>query len=53
MKNELISYQDLRVLAVSQGVADNKVSIGIWARLNGYYKKIKKENYKQTTYYFK
>lgn len=53
MKNDLINYQDLRVLAVSQGVSDNKVSIGIWAKANGYYQIKKRKDYKVTIYYYK
>ncbi|SFL62129.1 hypothetical protein SAMN05216357_1355 [Porphyromonadaceae bacterium KH3CP3RA] len=53
MKDNLINYQDLRVLAVSQGVPDNKVSIGMWAKANGYYKMRKTKDGKVTIYYYK
>lgn len=33
------SYKQLRQLALTQGVDDNKISIGIWGKLNGYSKK--------------
>lgn len=40
--NQQITYDELRKLAIKEGVADNKVSIGIWAKLKGYIK-IKRE----------
>lgn len=39
------SYKQLRQLALTQGVDDNKISIGIWGKLNGYSKKrIQRDN---------
>lgn len=39
LKNQRILYSDIRKLALLEGVDDNKVSIGIWAKLKGYKKK--------------
>jgi hypothetical protein len=45
------SYKQLRQLALTQGVDDNKISIGIWGKLNGYSKKrIQKDNKVSTVY---
>jgi len=48
-----ITYQELRDKALDEDIPDNKVSIGIWAQNNRYYKKrIQKDN-KVKIYYFK
>lgn len=43
--NEL-NYDEIRELAIQKGVKDTKVSIGMWAKFNGYikYKRIIKDN---------
>lgn len=49
---QLFTYEEIREKALLQGVSDNKVSIGMWASLNGYIKtrkQIKKKVY--TVYY--
>lgn len=33
---ETITFDDLRELAVKEGIKDNKVSVGMWAKFNGY-----------------
>lgn len=53
MENNLLTFQDLRIIAVKNGVPDNKTEIGIWAKNNGYYKMRKQKDKKVTTYYFK
>ena len=50
MENNLLTFQDLRVIAVKNGVPDNKTEIGIWAKNNGYYKMRKQKDKKVTTY---
>lgn len=35
---ELFTYNELREQAIKEGIADNKVSVGLWAKINGYYK---------------
>lgn len=39
---DLITYEELRQIALKDNIADNKVSIGIWAKINGY-EKVKRE----------
>jgi hypothetical protein len=56
MKNneiEYLTYQQLRETALKELIADNKVSVGIWAQNNGYFKTRKQINNKVTTHYFK
>lgn len=50
---KLYTYEEIREQALNDNVDDNKVSIGIWARLMGYYKIRKQINNIQNTYYFK
>lgn len=33
---ETITFDELRELAVKEGIKDNKVSVGMWAKFNGY-----------------
>ena len=47
------SYKQLRQLALTQGVDDNKISIGIWGKLNGYSKKRIQRDNKVSTVYIK
>lgn len=37
-KRELFTYEQIRQLALADGITDNKVSVGMWARIKGYYK---------------
>mgnify|MGYP000020694953 FL=1 len=48
----LLTYEEIREKALSQGVSDNKVSIGIWAGLNGYIKTRKQIRKKVYTVYY-
>ena len=41
-ENNLLSYDDIRDLATKAGIADNKVSIGLWAKIKGFVK-VKRE----------
>jgi hypothetical protein len=50
---ELLTYEQIREIALKQNIPDNRVSIGIWAQNNGYFKKRKQINKKVLTYYFK
>lgn len=47
------SYKQLRELALTQGVDDNKISIGIWGKFNGYSKKRIQRDNKVSTVYIK
>lgn len=49
----LISYDELRELALQNGIKDNIRSVGKWARENGYTKKIKYIKRVAVTYYIK
>lgn len=48
-----LTYEDIRKIAVSYGVKDTKVSVGMWAKLNGFTNKRKMTNGKTTIYYTK
>jgi len=50
---ELLTYEQIREIALKQNISDNRVSVGIWAQNNGYYKKRKQIDNKVSTYYFK
>lgn len=47
----MYTYNQIRQLAISRGVADNKVSIGIFAKLQGYVKIKKQINKERKIYY--
>lgn len=47
------TFKELKEIAFNNGITGNKVTIGIWARMNGYLKKKKQINKKRITYYFK
>ena len=49
----LLTFTDIRIIAVKEGVPDNKTEIGIWAKNNGYYKMRKQKDKKVRNYYFK
>lgn len=38
----MLTYNEIRLLAIHNGIADNKVSIGIWLKMQGY-KKVRKQ----------
>jgi len=38
----MLTYNDIRALALRKGIADNKVSIGVWIKFCGY-KKVRKQ----------
>lgn len=49
---EYINFEELRKLALVEQIPDNKVSIGIWAKIKGYKKKRKqKHNVVSVMYY--
>lgn len=51
---EKLTYKQLREIAISQGLPDNKITIGIWAKLNGYIRHhIAKPDGKQWYFYTK
>ena len=47
----MYTYNQIRQLAISKGIADNKVSIGIFAKIAGY-KKVKKQINKERKIYY-
>lgn len=47
------TFKQLRELALAHQVKDNKTVIGIWAKLNGYFKKRKQRDNKVYTVYIK
>ena len=47
------TFKELKQIAFNNGITGNKVTIGIWARMNGYLKKKKQINKHRITYYFK
>lgn len=49
---QLLTYEEIREKALSQGISDNKVSIGMWASLNGYIKTRKQINKRVYTMYY-
>ena len=49
----LITFDELREIALKNGIVDNKVHIGIWAQQNGYIKRRIQKNYKIRYYYEK
>lgn len=51
--NEMFSYEELRDIAIKAGVSDNRVHIGVWARLSGFTKIRKQINHVRKTYYTK
>mgnify|MGYP000233042399 CR=1 FL=1 len=50
---EEVSFEELRGLALAQNVDDNKITIGVWAKLNGYSKKRIQRDNKVSTVYIK
>lgn len=52
-RQQELSFDELRELALAQQVEDSKTVIGIWAKLNGYSKKRKQKDNKVYTVYTK
>jgi len=52
-KTEFQTYEQIREKALKENANDNRVSIGIWAQNNGYFKMRKQIDNKVKTYYFK
>lgn len=50
---KVIDYSQIREIALQNGIDDNKVSIGMWAKMNGYIKTNKQINGKVTVTYYK
>ncbi len=55
MKNayQTFNYQQIRELALAQHVDDNKISIGVWAKQNGYFKRKRQRDNRVYTVYIK
>ena len=49
----MFTYEQLRLLAVQSGIADNKVSIGFWIKAQGLKKVRKQMDNKRKIYYIK
>lgn len=45
-------YADIRKLALECGIKDNRVSVGMWANINGYIKKCSKDKDRHNYYYY-
>lgn len=41
-ESELLTFEELKTIALKEGISNNKVSVGLWAKIRGY-KKIKRE----------
>lgn len=48
-----LTYEQVRDLAIARYVDDNKISIGVWAKQNGYIKKKKQKDNRVYTIYIK
>ncbi|MCD7941385.1 MAG: hypothetical protein LUH50_15765 [Bacteroides intestinalis] len=48
-----LTYEQVRKLALAQHVDDNKISIGVWAKQNGYFKKKRQRDNRVYTVYIK
>lgn len=46
------TFEELKEIAFNDGITGNKVTVGIWAKMNGYLKKKKQINKKRITLYF-
>lgn len=47
------TYNEVREIAIKNNSDDNRVSVGIWAKINGYIKTKKYVNKQRTVLYFK
>ena len=52
-EQNFFSYDDIRNIALKNGIKDNKVSIGMWAKLNGFSNKRKMTKGKTQIIYFR
>lgn len=50
-EKRLITYTELRDIALKNNIADNKVSIGLWAKFMGYKKRRIQDEGKAYIYY--
>lgn len=48
-----LTYEQVRQLALARHVDDNKISIGVWAKQNGYIKRKKQRDNRVYTVYIK
>ena len=48
-----LTYAQVRELAIARYVDDNKISIGVWAKQNGYIKKKRQKDNRVYTVYIK
>lgn len=48
-----LTYEQVRELAIARYVDDNKISIGVWAKQNGYIKKKRQKDNRVYTVYIK
>lgn len=48
-----LTYEQVRELAIARYVDDNKISIGVWAKQNGYIKKKRQKDNRVYTIYIK
>ena len=46
------TFEELKEIAFNNGIIGNRVTIGIWAKMNGYFKKKKQINKHRITLYF-
>jgi len=46
------TFDELKEIALNDGIIGNKVTIGIWAKMKGYLKKKKQINKHKVTLYF-
>lgn len=53
MKLQMKTFEEIKKEAIKRGVEPNNVSIGIWAKINGYVKTRKIEKGKVRYYYLK
>ena len=47
-----MKFADARKLAIANGCPDNKTTIGIWLKFNGYIKKESKDRNRKNYYYY-
>lgn len=50
---EYYTFEQLKEMALKDGITGNKVAVGIWAKMNGFLKKKKQINKRRITLYFK
>ncbi len=52
MEENRLTFAEIREMALREGIADNKVSIGLYAKVKGYKKICKKDKNKKSVYYY-